>query len=128
MPEKRKILLVEDDLTLMEMYKMKFTEEGYEVLVSTNGADAIDQGKKELPDIVLLDIILPGMDGFAILEALKKDQKTKAIPVILLSNLGQDSDMEKGKKLGAVDYLVKANFTPTQVAEKIKGILHNTET
>lgn len=121
--KKGKILLVEDDLTLIDMYKMKFIDEGYDVFVSSNGVDAFELAKKELPDIVLLDIILPGMDGFAILETLKKEAKTKQIPVILLSNLGQDSDIEKGKKLGARDYLVKANFTPTQIAEKVKNIL-----
>lgn len=121
--KKGKILLVEDDLTLIDMYKMKFIEEEYDVFVSSNGVDAFELAKKELPDIVLLDIILPGMDGFAILETLKKEPKTKQIPVILLSNLGQDSDIEKGKKLGARDYLVKANFTPTQIAEKVKNIL-----
>lgn len=121
--KKGKILLVEDDNILVEMYKMKLTEEGYEVFTSSNGVDALEIAKKESPEIILLDIILPGMDGFAILGSLKGEQKTKQIPVILLSNLGQDSDIEKGKKLGAQDYLVKANFTPTQVAEKIRVVL-----
>lgn len=118
--KKNKVLLIEDDETLLEMYKMKFQAEGLEVIVSSNGAEAFSVAKIEKPAIILLDIILPGMDGFAILENIKKDSVTKNIPVILLSNLGQDSDIEKGKKLGASDYLVKANFTPTQVLEKIK--------
>lgn len=118
--KKSKVLLIEDDETLLEMYKIKFQEEGLEVIVSSNGAEAFSVAKKEKPSIILLDIILPGMDGFAILENVKRDSDTKNIPVILLSNLGQDSDIEKGKKLGASDYLVKANFTPTQVLEKIK--------
>ncbi len=118
-----KIFLVEDDPTLIDMYSIKFKDEGYDVIVSSQGTDAPEVAKKEVPDIILLDIILPGMDGFAILEAVKKETKTKHIPVILLSNLGQDSDIEKGKKLGATDYLVKANFTPTQILEKIKSII-----
>lgn len=118
-----KIFLVEDEPTLIDMYTIKFKDEGYDVIVSSQGVDAPEVAKKEIPDIVLLDIILPGMDGFAILEAMKKEPKTKHIPVILLSNLGQDSDIEKGKKLGAIDYLVKANFTPTQILEKIKSII-----
>lgn len=118
--KKSKILLIEDDEALLEMYKIKFQAEGLEVIVSSNGAEAFSVAKIEKPAIILLDIILPGMDGFAILENIKRDSDTKNIPVILLSNLGQDSDIEKGKKLGASDYLVKANFTPTQVLEKIK--------
>ena len=117
------ILLVEDDPTLIEIYKMKFTEDGYQVTVATSGVEGLAVAVREVPQIILLDIILPEMDGFAVLEALKKEPKTKDIPVLLLSNLGQDSDIAKGKKLGAADYLVKANFTPSQLADKIKSIL-----
>lgn len=118
-----KILLIEDDPTLIEMYNLKFQESGYKVSNSTSGVDGLELAKKVKPDIILLDVILPGMDGFAILKTLKSDSVTKNIPVLLLSNLGQESDVKKGKDLGAYDYLVKANFTPSEVVEKVKSAL-----
>ncbi|KKQ57076.1 MAG: hypothetical protein US74_C0008G0003 [Parcubacteria group bacterium GW2011_GWA2_38_13] len=120
MPTKIKILLVEDDQAILEMYKMKFTEEGYDITAAEDGMTALEAAKKEIPKMVLLDIILPKLDGFSVLEELKKDPKTKNIPVLLLSNLGQDSDKEKGKKLGAVDYCVKSDLTPMQLVEKVR--------
>ncbi|TSC77336.1 MAG: two-component system, OmpR family, phosphate regulon response regulator PhoB [Parcubacteria group bacterium Gr01-1014_31] len=121
--ESVKIVLVEDDTTLVEMYSVKFNQEGFDLKVATNGGQGLELAKKELPRIVLLDVILPGMDGFAVLKELKADAKTKHIPVLLLTNLGQDADMQKGKALGAADYLVKANLTPGEVVEKVRAIL-----
>ena len=115
-----KVLLVEDDSTLMEMYQLKFNEAKIEILTATDGEAGLALAKQSLPDVVLLDIMMPKLDGFAVLTELKKDEKTKKIPVILLSNLGQKSDIEKGKELGAVDYVVKASLTPAQVLEKAK--------
>lgn len=120
---KVKVLLVEDDPNISEMYRIKFQEEGYDISTTSKGSEGLDIAKKEKPDIILLDIILPEMDGFAVLESLKSDPATKSIPVIMLSNLGQASDIEKGKKLGAVDYLVKANYTPAQLIEKVQTLL-----
>jgi|SRR3989344_3103778 len=117
---KIKIVLVEDDPSILEMYTLKFTEEGYDIKTAEDGAAGLDLVKKELPKIVLLDIILPKLDGFSVLEEIKKDPKIKDIIVLLLSNLGQDSDKEKGKKLGAVDYCVKADLTPQQLVEKVR--------
>lgn len=122
---KIRVLLIEDEVELVEMYQMKFQEEGYEVLVANNGLDGLEIAKKENPDCILLDIMLPTMDGFAVLKEIKESAKTKKIPVILLSNLGQDIDKEKGKALGAVDYLVKADFTPAQVADKVGLLLRH---
>lgn len=120
---KIKILIVEDDEALMEMYKMKFLEEGFDVIAAEDGLDGLETAKKNVPDIILLDIILPKIDGFSVLEELKKDAKTKDAPVILLSNLGQDSDKEKGKNMGAIDYCVKADLTPMQLVEKVRSYL-----
>lgn len=119
----KKVLLVEDDNMIIDMYTLKFTQEGYEVIQAENGKDGLDFARKHMPDIVLLDIILPQMDGFSVLKALKADPKTKGIPVVLLTNLGQDGDVKKGLELGAVDYLIKANFTPSQVVDKVKAVL-----
>lgn len=120
---KKKVLLVEDDKMILDMYTLKFTQEGYEVTQAENGKDGLDLARKINPDIVLLDIILPQMDGFTVLKALKADPKMQKVPVVLLTNLGQDGDVKKGIELGAVDYLIKANFTPSQVVDKVKSVL-----
>jgi len=120
---KKKVLLVEDDKMILDMYTLKFTQEGYEVTQAENGKDGLDLARKINPDIVLLDIILPQMDGFTVLKSLKADPKLQKTPVVLLTNLGQDGDVKKGIELGAVDYLIKANFTPSQVVDKVKSVL-----
>lgn len=120
---KTKILIIEDDQTLIEMYKTKFIEEGFDVACAEDGLAGLEAAKKNAPHIILLDVIMPELDGFMVLEELKKDAKTKNIPVILLSNLGQESDREKGKKLGAIDYCVKADFTPNELVERVRKYL-----
>ncbi len=117
-----KILLVEDDEMIIEMYKLRFEAEGYGVDITEKGSEAIELAKK-MPDIILLDIILPEIDGFNILQALKSDTDTKNIPVLLLTNLTQESDKEKAINMGAVDYMVKSMFTPSDVIQKIKEII-----
>ena len=124
MPDtKIKVLLVEDDKMIVDMYQLRFEEEGYEVLTTEKGSEAIAMAGREKPNIVLLDIILPEIDGFAILQTLKADMSTKDIPILLLTNLGQESDREKGMKMGAVDYFMKSKHTPTDVLQKIKEII-----
>ncbi len=118
-----KVLLVEDDKMIIDMYTLKFTQEGYDVVQAENGKDGLELAKKERPDIILLDIILPQMDGFTVLKELKADANVKDIPVVLLTNLGQDGDVKKGLELGANDYLIKANYTPSQVVDKVKSVL-----
>ncbi|MFA6322084.1 MAG: response regulator [Candidatus Buchananbacteria bacterium] len=120
---KPKILLIEDDQSLSDMYTMKFSSENMDFLKADNGEDGLTMAKAELPDLILLDIMMPKMDGFAVLTELKADAKTKNIPVLVLSNLGQKSDIEKGEKLGATGYVVKATMTPTQVVAKVKETL-----
>ena len=122
--EKTKVLLVEDDLMIVEMYKMRFEEEGYAVLVTDKGSEAIEIAEKEKPDIILLDVILPEVDGFTVLQKLKNDIKTKEIPILLLTNLGQESDKEKGLQMGAADYFIKAQHTPVEVIQKIKELIN----
>ena len=115
-----KVLLVEDDRDLVEMYETKFKMEGFEVIKSENGLNALDLVKKEKPAVVLLDIVMPELDGFQVLKSLKVDPETKATLVILLTNLSQETDIKKGTELGAADYLVKANFTPNEVVAKAR--------
>jgi len=120
---KTKVLLVEDDKMIIDMYTLKFSQEGYDIMQAENGQDGLDLAKAQLPAIILLDIILPQMDGFTVLKELKADPNTKDIPVVLLTNLGQDGDVKKGLELGANDYLIKANYTPSQVVDKVKSVL-----
>jgi len=117
-----KILLAEDDAFLSDMYVTKFSKLGYKIDVAYDGEEAIKKINKSLPDVLLLDIRMPLKDGFEVLTEIKDNEKTKNIPVILLTNLGQKEDVEKGLKLGAVDYLIKAQFTPQEVVEKVKKI------
>jgi len=121
--KKGKILLVEDEQMIVDMYKMRFEEEGYDTLVTERGSEALEIAKKEKPDIILLDIILPETDGFSILQAIKADSSIKSIPVLLLTNLGQESDQIKGKDMGAADYFVKSQHTPAQVIQKVKELI-----
>jgi len=123
------ILLVEDDSFISGMYQTKLANLGYQVELIDNGENADDRLKQDpLPDLVLLDIVLPKKDGFEILEALRKQERTKNLPVILLTNLGQKPDVERGIKLGADDYIIKAHYTATVVVEKITKVLEEKKT
>jgi two-component system phosphate regulon response regulator PhoB/two-component system alkaline phosphatase synthesis response regulator PhoP len=122
--KKLKVLLVEDDSMLVDMYSLKFDGEGFEVWKAGNGIEGLKALEEHgMPDIILLDVIMPQMDGFTMLQQLKSQAKFKDVPVILLTNLGQDNDVKRGMELGATDYLVKANLTPAQVVEKVHAIL-----
>lgn len=121
--EKKKILLVEDDRFLSEMYATKLTGSGFEVEVAYDGKEGLAKIKEFMPNLILLDIVLPKMDGFEILQKIKKEESLKSIPVIALTNLGQKEEVEKGLALGASDYIIKAHFTPTEVVAKVKRLL-----
>lgn len=123
MTKERKILIIEDDTFLRNLISQKLQKEGYKVAEAVDGEEGIKKIKEEKPDLVLLDLILPEIDGFEVLRRVKEDPLLSAIPVIILSNLGQQEDVEKGMKLGAIDYLIKAHFTPGEIIEKIKNIL-----
>lgn len=118
-----KILVVEDDRFLRELIVKKLSQEGFEVDFAVDGEDGLTKIKEGKPDIVLLDLILPTIDGFEVLRKLKEEDIVPSLPVIILSNLGQREDIEKGLSLGAADYLVKAHFTPDEIVQKIKSIL-----
>lgn len=121
--KKIKILIAEDEEILLKMYTTKFRLKGFEVYGARNGAEALEIALKVKPEIILLDIIMPLVDGFGVLRKIKENESLKNIPVILLTNLAQDSDIDEGLKLGANDYLVKASTTPDEVVEKVKKIL-----
>ncbi|MDD5568966.1 MAG: response regulator [Candidatus Pacebacteria bacterium] len=119
----KKILIIEDDKFLRELMVRKLLSMDFEIVSAVDGEDGLTKIKSETPDLVLLDLILPGINGFEVLEKAKKDPATAKVPIIILSNLGQSEDIEKGMKLGAKDFLVKAHFTPQEIANKLKLIL-----
>lgn len=123
------VLIVEDDSFLSDMYQTKFSVSGYNVLLAQNGMQCLEllRNNTIAPDIALLDVVMPKMDGLELLELLKKDDRTKNIPVILLTNLGQDKDVKKGLEMGADMYLIKAHYTPSQVVEKVEEILNKSQ-
>ena len=117
------ILLVEDDPFLVEIYTTKLKEAGFSVKAVTDGNEGFKEMKEKAPDLLLLDIVLPSFNGWEILREIKRDNKLNNLKVIILSNLGEKEEIEKGLKLGAVKYLVKAHYTPSEVVEEIKKIL-----
>ncbi len=119
----KSILLIEDDPFLSEMYADKFSQSGFDPEVVVDGKEGLAKAKAERPDLILLDIVLLKMDGFEVLKKIKEDSKLKNIPVILLTNLGQKSEVEKGLAMGADEYIIKAHFTPTAVVAKVKEVL-----
>ena len=123
MSENKLILLVEDDEFLSELYATKLGLEGYEVILASDGEKGLKLIKEKQPDLILLDIILPKLDGFEILSKIKADKILKKIPVILLTNLSQKDEVKRGLDLGADDYLSKAHFMPSEVVKKIKQVL-----
>lgn len=119
-----KIIIIEDDTAIAGMYKIKLTRDaGFVVLLADNGPVGLELVKKEKPDLILLDIVMPEMDGRAVLKELKKDQAIKDIPVVFLTNLGSNSELEKRAFSEAAGYLIKATSTPSDVIKKIKEVL-----
>ena len=125
--EGKKIVWVEDDQLLNDIIARKLAIAKCVFFHAGEGEEALRIISEEMPDIIMLDIILPKMDGFEILRRLKKDPKIKNIPVILLSNLGQESDIEKGKNLGAARFLIKAIVTPNEIFDQMKEVIHESK-
>lgn len=122
---KKKILIVDDDKLISEMYATKFQAEGYEVAAVYDGETVIGKIKEFEPAIVLLDLVMYPTDGFSVLESIGLLPAEKRPSVLILSNLGQKEDIDRGMHLGAADYIVKAHFTPSQVLEKVEQVLHS---
>lgn len=118
-----KILVVEDDVLISRMYQKVFESEGYEVFLAGDGQAGLDLARAKVPTIVLLDIMMPKMNGMQMLEQLKADPKITKIPVVILTNLAGTVDAEKALKMGAVKYIVKSEYTPKEVFDIVKGIL-----
>lgn len=119
---KKKILIIDDDPFILDMYVLKFTEEGFDVKTARDGKTGLALAKEFEPAVILLDIVMPAMDGFDVLRKLKEESTSPRPKIIFLTNFGQKEDVERGLKLGADDYVIKAHFTPREVVEKVKEI------
>ena len=117
--EEVSVLFIEDDAAVAEMYRLKLELDGYTVTIAPDGEQGLKLAREEPPDIVFLDIRLPHMDGFSVLEALRVEKTLATIPVIILSNYGEAELVERGLKLGALDYLIKAETTPSTLSRGV---------
>lgn len=125
----KKIFIVDDDKFLLDMYTFKFKEKGFEVIQAFGSVDALDKLKGGIvPDVILLDVVMPAMDGFELLALIRERGLATTAKVIILSNLGQPSDIEKGRSLGANGYVIKASATPSEVVEKVVKVLNGGQT
>lgn len=121
-----KILIIEDDANLVELYETKFSMEKYEVVTASDGEQGIEKAMKEQPTVILLDILMPNVNGFEVLKELKDHKETKDIPVLVYTNLGSSDSDEKRElafSLGAADYLVKALHEPDSIVERVNELL-----
>ena len=118
-----RVLFVEDDPAVAQMYKLKLELDGYRVEVAEDGELALKMATANLPDIIFLDIRLPKLDGLGVLEALRKDPRTKAVPVVILSNYSERELVERGLKLGALEYQIKSQTTPAKLAGGVESWL-----
>lgn len=119
----KKILLIEDEKILGEMYRDKFTEAGFKVILAFEAREGLKLAKKEKPDLIILDILLPRENGIVFLTWLRKDPKISSIPVVAFSNYDDPRARKQAAKLGIKEYLIKANYTPQKIVEKIKNYL-----
>ena len=118
-----KILIVEDDPLMSRMYQKIFTFENYEVEMAGDGQEGLDKARESLPTLVLLDVMMPKLNGLQVLEKLKEDPKTKAVPVVMLTNLAGQQDAESALAKGAIKYIIKSEHDPKEVADMVKEIL-----
>ena len=132
----KKILLVEDDPFLIDIYSTRLKKSGFKLEIADNGGEALKKIRKKnaanfekkkkknlWPDVLILDIVLAGIDGWQVLQEIKKDEKLKDLKIIVFTNLGQKEEVEKGLRLGATKYLVKAHYTPSELVEEIEKII-----
>ncbi len=118
-----KVLVVEDDALLQDMLAQQLSKDNWGVSYAKDAERAYELARSEKPDVILLDLMLPGVSGYDILATLKKDPELMHIPVIILSNLGQQEDMEKGLQMGAADFMIKSNFTLDEVSARMRALM-----
>lgn len=120
----KKILIIEDELVVARMYEKLFTFGKYDAVVAIGGKEGLKQAAKSQPALILLDILMPVMNGLEVLEKLKKDPKTKSIPVVMLTNVGEEEIIGEAHNLGAAGYIIKSDFEPTKLLKIVESYLH----
>jgi DNA-binding response OmpR family regulator len=121
----KKILFVEDDPLIIKIYTTRLTADGYQVFSADDGETGLKLAETEIPDLIVLDIMMPRMDGFGVLSRIRANEKMKTTPVLVYSNLAQEEEVARAKQMGATEFIVKANFSPTEMVTKIKQYLNN---
>ncbi len=116
----KKILIIEDEEIIYSLLQKKLTEEGYQISIAKDGVEGMEKMKEAKPDLVLLDIVMPRKGGFEVMEEMRGDESLKGIPIIVISNSGQPVELDRAKELGAKDWLIKTEFDPLEVLEKVK--------
>lgn len=116
--DKIKVLIIEDEPEVLELYRLKLSLDDYIVITALNGEEGLKKAKSDKPELIFLDIKMPGMDGFEVLKRLRVDPETKDLPVVILSNFDEESMVERGLALGANEYLIKSHFSPASLSEK----------
>lgn len=122
--KKRRILIIEDDAFIRDIYSVRFGQEGYQIDIAENGVEALKKLKKTIPDIILLDMVMPYMDGTETLKNIKKNDRLKNIPVIMLTNVSEKEKVDESIESGVKEYLIKSHFTPSEVVEKVSSLLN----
>jgi CheY-like chemotaxis protein len=121
----KKILIIEDEEILISLLQRKLTQENYEITIARDGEEGLKKMKEVRPDLILLDIIMPKKGGFEVMEEMQKDKGLEKIPVIIISNSGQPVEIDRAQKLGVEDWLIKTEFDPQEVIEKVKRQIGN---
>ncbi len=123
-PKETKILVVDDDPFILDMYVIKFREQGFQIDTATDGKMALEKIETTNPDMVLLDVVMPKMDGFDVIKKIQERKTPRLFKILFLTNFGQKEDVDRGMQLGADGYIIKAHFTPSEVVSKVKELLH----
>ncbi|HOW60911.1 MAG TPA: response regulator transcription factor [Candidatus Moranbacteria bacterium] len=119
----KKVLLVEDDPFIRDIYSVKFSQEGFEVSIAENGLEALKKIEESVPDVILLDIVMPYMDGMETLKNIRGKKEWKKIPVVMLTNISEKEKISESEDFGINDYLIKSHFTPSEVVQKVRNLL-----
>jgi DNA-binding response OmpR family regulator len=122
--DSKKILIVEDDMFIRDIYQVKFSQEGFDVTTAEDGIKALEILEQMVPDIILLDIIMPYMNGMEVLKKIKEKDSLKKIPIIMLTNISEKEKVTEGTELGIDDYIIKSHFTPSEVVKKVNALLN----
>lgn len=120
----KKVLLVEDDPFIRDIYTVKFSQEGFEVVIADNGVEALKKMQQFIPNVILLDIVMPYMDGMETLKNIRSREEWRKIPIIMLTNISEKEKINESEEYGINDYLIKSHFTPSEVVQKVKNLFN----